>query len=236
MLFLPWSYCWTMGEDVSRTSAVQSVVEALRTDIRQNHKPGDLMQNERLIAERLDVSRNTVREALIHLEAFGIIEKTQRGPRICAPDVSAVFQDLLNCRRMMELGALPQVLERITEADLALLERHIDHMDRALTAHEAAEADFAFHNEIIRMSGNSVSAKLYTALTHTLVFYMEIGKSNPANSEKTGAAHRSIIAAFRARSLDAATAALSDHYEYSEQNLLLAFQKNSPQQTGMEEA
>jgi len=236
MLFLPWSYCWTMGEDVSRTSAVQSVVEALRTDIRQNHKPGDLMQNERLIAERLDVSRNTVREALIHLEAFGIIEKTQRGPRICAPGVSDVFQDLLNCRRMMELGALPQVLERITEADLALLERHIDHMDRALTAHEAAEADFAFHNEIIRMSGNSVSAKLYTALTHTLVFYMGIGKSNPANSEKTGAAHRSIIAAFRARSLDAATAALSDHYEYSEQNLLLAFQKNSPQQTGMEEA
>ncbi|PWE54808.1 FadR family transcriptional regulator [Metarhizobium album] len=250
MLTRFWSYCWTNGEDVSRTSAVQSVVEVLRADIRQNHKPGDLMPNERLIAERLDVSRNTVREALIHLEAFGIIEKTQRGPRIRAPDVSAVFhimdqyfdrslktcQDLLNFRRMMDLGALPQVLERITEADLALLERHIDHMDRALTAHEAAEADFAFHNEIIRISGNSVSAKLYTALTHTLVFYMEIGKSNPANSEKTGAAHRSIIAAFRARSLDAATAALSDHYEYSEQNLLLAFQKSSPQQTGMEEA
>ncbi|CAN7580168.1 FCD domain-containing protein [Rhizobium sp. LjRoot30] len=234
---------------MSRTSAVESVVEALRTEIRQNHKPGDLMQNERQIAERLDVSRNTVREALIHLEAFGIIEKTQRGPRICAPDVSAVFhimdqyfdrslktcQDLLNFRRMMDVGALPQVLQRITDADLALLERHVEHMDRALTAHEAALADFAFHNEIIRISDNSVAMKLYTALTHTLVFYMEIGKSNPANSERTAAAHHAIIAALKARALDAATAALSDHYDYSERNLLLAFQKSAPQPTGMED-
>ena len=228
---------------MTRTSAVQSVVEILRTEIPQNYQPGDLLQNERLIAERLGVSRNTVREALIHLEAFGIIEKTQRGPRVCAPNVSAVFhvmdqyfdrslktcQDLLDFRRMIDLGALPQVVERIGDADILLLEKHVDQVGRALTAHEAALADYAFHNEIVRISGNSVLEKLYKVLSHTLVFYMEIGKSNPINSEKTVEDHRVIIAALRERSLEAAIRAFSQHYDYSERSVRAAYQKAVPQ-------
>ncbi|MGH6860961.1 MAG: FadR/GntR family transcriptional regulator [Phyllobacterium sp.] len=234
---------------MTRTSAVQSVVEILRTEIPQSYKPGDLLQNERLIAERLGVSRNTVREALIHLEAFGIVEKTQRGPRVCAPSVSAVFhimdqyfdrslktcQDLLNFRRMIDLGALPQVMVRITDADLAILEGHVDRLENALTARESAQADYAFHNEIIRISDNSVLIKLYTVLTHTLVFYMEIGKSNRIHSEKAAIDHRSIINAFRDRSLGAATKALSEHYDYSERSLLAAYEKSDSQNTGMED-
>ncbi|THF54840.1 FadR family transcriptional regulator [Mesorhizobium composti] len=217
--------------DLARTSAVQSVVSTLRSEIPENYKPGDLLQNERDIAERLDVSRNTVREALIHLEAFGIIEKTQRGPRVCAPNIGAVFhvmdqyfdrspktcQDLLDFRRIIDLGLLPQALENATEDDLALLEKHVSRMERALTAREAAEADYAFHNEIVRVADNRVAMTLYTVLTHTLIFYMEIGKNSRENSERTIEDHRAIVAALRSRNLPDALRALSNHYEYSEQ-------------------
>ncbi|MDW6020759.1 FCD domain-containing protein [Mesorhizobium sp. BAC0120] len=233
---------------MTRTSAVQSVVDILRTEIPQSYQPGDLLQNERLIAERLGVSRNTVREALIHLEAFGIIEKTQRGPRICAPNIGAVFHimdqyfdrslktclDLLDFRRMIDIGALPQVVERITDNDIALLERHVGQVERALTAHEDALADYAFHNEIIRISGNSVLEKLYKVLSHTLVFYMEIGKSNPVNRDKTISDHRAIIRALGARSLDAAIRAFSQHYDYSERSVRAAYEKAAPQKREME--
>jgi DNA-binding FadR family transcriptional regulator len=216
---------------LARTSAVQSVVSTLRSEIPENYKPGDLLQNERDIAERLDVSRNTVREALIHLEAFGIIEKTQRGPRVCAPNIGAVFhvmdqyfdrspktcQDLLDFRRIIDLGLLPQALENATEDDLALLEKHVSRMERALTAREAAEADYAFHNEIVRVADNRVAMTLYTVLTHTLIFYMEIGKNSRENSERTIEDHRAIVAALRSRNLPDALRALSNHYEYSEQ-------------------
>ncbi|QDC02392.1 FadR/GntR family transcriptional regulator [Ollibium composti] len=216
---------------MARTSAVQSVVSTLRSEIPENYKPGDLLQNERDIAERLDVSRNTVREALIHLEAFGIIEKTQRGPRVCAPNIGAVFhvmdqyfdrspktcQDLLDFRRIIDLGLLPQALENATEDDLALLEKHVSRMERALTAREAAEADYAFHNEIVRVADNRVAMTLYTVLTHTLIFYMEIGKNSRENSERTIEDHRAIVAALRSRNLPDALRALSNHYEYSEQ-------------------
>lgn len=216
---------------MTRTSAVQSVVSTLRSEIPENYKPGDLLQNERDIAERLDVSRNTVREALIHLEAFGIIEKTQRGPRVCAPNIGAVFhvmdqyfdrspktcQDLLDFRRIIDLGLLPQALQNATEDDLVLLEKHVSRMERALTAREAAEADYAFHNEIVRVADNRVAMTLYTVLTHTLIFYMEIGKTSRENSERTIEDHRAIVAALRSRNLPDALRALSNHYEYSEQ-------------------
>jgi len=234
---------------MNRTSAVQGVVEALRAEIPTEYKPGDLLQNERLIAERLSVSRNTVREALIHLEAYGIIEKTQRGPRVCAPDVSAVFhimdqyfdrslktcKDLLDFRRMIDIGALPHVIERISDTDIALLGKHVDKVERALTANQAAQADYAFHNEIIRISGNSVLAKLYTVLSHTLVFYMEIGKSSPANSAKTIDDHRTIIAALEERSLSKATAAFAEHYDYSERSVAAAFEKAGQPERGLEQ-
>jgi DNA-binding FadR family transcriptional regulator len=232
-----------------RTSAVQSVVEILRADIQQNYKPDDLLQNERLIAERFGVSRNTVREALIHLEAFGIIEKTQRGPRVCAPSVGAVFHvmdqyfdrslktclDLLDFRRMIDIGALSQVVKHITDADVQTLEGHVVQMQRSLTAREDALADYAFHNEIVRISGNHVLETLYRVLSHTLVFYMEIGKSNPVNREKTFDDHRAIITALQGRSLEAAIKAFSEHYNYSEQSVRAAFEKAAPQPAGTDD-
>jgi DNA-binding FadR family transcriptional regulator len=205
----------------------------LRAEIPLQYQPGDYLQNERLIAERFDVSRNTVREALIHLEAFGIVEKTQRGPRVCAPDVTAVFhimdqyfdrslntyRDLLAFRRIIDIGALPAVIERITDADFPKIQAHIDRMANALTAQESAQADYAFHNEIIAISGNSILIKLYKVLYQTLVFYMEIGKNDRKHSESAVAGHARIIEALKQRSLPAVTAAFTEHYDYSEGTL-----------------
>lgn len=227
---------------MSRMSAVQSVVEALRREIPLKHKPGDFLQNERLIAERLDVSRNTVREALIYLEAYGIIEKTQRGPRVCAPDISAVFHimdqyfdksfhtclDLLNFRRMIDFGALPAVIERIGDKDIIELEDHIKRMDAALTPGDSAEADYAFHQKIISISANSVLIKLYKVMSQTLTYYMEIGKGSKEHSHNAVMDHNVIVAALRERSLSAATAAFTRHYERSEANLLEVKDREPP--------
>ncbi len=227
---------------MARISAVQSVVESLRAEVMRSHRPGDLLQNERLIAERLGVSRNTVREALIHLEALGIVEKTQRGARVCAPHVGTAFHlmdphfdrslktclDLLDFRRMIDIGALPAVVERITNDDAERLRGHLDEMRQALTAHEAALADYAFHSAIILLSDNQVLEALYKVLSRTLVFYMEIGKSSPVNREQTFEDHAAIISALADRSLDAAVAAFSRHYDYSERSIRAAFQQAAP--------
>jgi GntR family transcriptional regulator, transcriptional repressor for pyruvate dehydrogenase complex len=229
---------------MTRRTAVDSVVQALLDRVRLRHMPGDLLANERQIAEDLGVSRNTVREALIHLEALGIVEKTQRGPRVRAPGLEFPFhvldhhfdrslktcQDLLNFRRILETGLMPAVVARVERGDIARLESQVRAMEGAMTARHAAEADHAFHSEILRIAENGVAITLYRVLAQTLVFYMEIGKHNAENSERTAAGHRAIIAALAEGSAQAAAAALCDHYDYSEANLLRAFMKTAPEE------
>lgn len=215
---------------MARVSAVQSVLEELKTEIQTLHQPGDYLPNERLYAERFGVGRNTVREALIVLEAYGYVEKTQRGPRVCTPDISVAFnvfaqyfdrslntcKDLLEFRRFIELGILPAVVENIADADIDRLEGYVVLMERALTARQAAEADYAFHNLMVEASGNGVIRKLYRVLAQSIVFYMEIGKHVPRHDVASADNHRGIVAALRRRSYPELLATCTDHYRYSE--------------------
>lgn len=218
---------------MGRITAVQSVVEQLRAEISSRYRPGDYLPQERLIAESFEVSRNTVREALIHLEAFGTIEKTRRGPRICTPDIDKVlqimdqffdlsdesFRDLLAFRRIIDLGSLPAVLERITDSEIARLQGYVDQLGAARTTRESARADHEFHNLIAVISGNSVVINLYRVLRKTLVYYLEVGKSDRDHTVAAVAGHQKILDAFRQRSLPASQKAFEEHYNGSQKAL-----------------
>lgn len=54
-------------------TAVEDLREMLRQEIVERMQIGDLLPNERELAERFGVARNTVRETMIHLEALGLI-------------------------------------------------------------------------------------------------------------------------------------------------------------------
>lgn len=215
---------------MDRVSAVKSVFDALKTDIQSNYKPGDHLPNERLYAERFSVSRNTVREALIFLEAYGLVEKTQRGPRVTTPDIGIAFQvmeqmfdrsletcrDIIEFRRFIEMGILRNVVERISDADIDRMAEQVARMKTALTAHEAADADYMFHLIMIEASGNTVVCKLYNVLARIIVFYMEIGKAVPRHDRTIVIGHGAIVDALRRRSYRDLFEAAAAHYDYSE--------------------
>jgi GntR family transcriptional repressor for pyruvate dehydrogenase complex len=218
---------------MARVTAVKGVLEALKADISRNYKPGDYLPNERLYAERFDVSRNTVREALIFLEAYGFVEKTQRGPRVATPDLSMAFdiietvfdrslqtcQDVIEFRRGIDLAVMPSVVNRITDAQISQLRQHLTQMRGALTVHQGAEADYAFHQVLIEASNNSVIRKLFAALRPIIVFYQEIGKQRPHNDALSLDNHQDIVEALEARSLEKLNAAFLTHYSLSEMSL-----------------
>lgn len=213
-----------------RTSAVQHVLDILKKEIHANYREGDLLPNERELAEQFNVSRNTVREAVIFLEAYQLVEKTQRGARVRRPSFEPMFhilddafepsarntRDILNFRRIVESGALPSIIANATEADIQAMEAAIVRMDRALTVAEAAQADYDFHAAMVFGSGNQVLKQLYSVMSRTLVYYLEIGKSDSAHSVQTSIEHRHIVDALRRRSLPDLTAALFEHFEHSE--------------------
>ena len=213
-----------------RISAVQHMLEVLKKEIQSQYSPGDILPNERELAERFDVSRNTVREALIFLEAYQLIEKTQRGPRVREPGFEPMFhivsdafsptsktaQDVLRFRRVVEYGVLPDVIINVTDADITNMEAAIARMDRAHTVREAAQADHDFHAAMLHASDNKVFQQLYKVMAATLVYYLEIGKSDSAHNATASAQHRRIVDALRARSLERLQDAVREHFEHSE--------------------
>ena len=137
-------------------TAVEDLREVLRQEIVERMQIGDLLPNERELAERFGVARNTVRETMIHLEALGLIEKTRRGARVRQPDFDPIFaafvqhfdhsaatlRNVLDFRRMVETGAAPFAAGGATPELLARMAEANARMGQAMTASEAAGHDF----------------------------------------------------------------------------------------------
>jgi len=102
-------------------------------------RDGELLPAQRELAERLNVSRSSLRKALSVLKTLGVVRtEPRRGTRIAAVRVSAA-----------ELGALAQNLKdfktAVREGDLVA----------------SSQLDFGFHRLIMECSGNRVFADLY---------------------------------------------------------------------------
>lgn len=233
---------------MNAVSVVRTIFEELRKEVAERYRPGDLLPNERLLGERFGVSRNTIREVVIFLEAYGLVEKTKKGPRVCAPDVEAMFRILDQCfdrslktcrevlmfRRLIEVGVLPEVIEQITDEEIDRLERLTEELERAMTAREAAEIDFRFHSIIVGASRNGMLQRMYEAMSQPIIFYLEIGKSNKKITNPTTGNHKKIVDALRERSYRKAFDASNAHFNFSESIFIQESGSSSPDSATME--
>lgn len=111
------------------------------------------------LAERMAMSRTPVREAVLMLEAQGLLEvRPRKGVRILAlssADMREIYQVLTE---LESLAAEQAALHGYADADLATLARAIEEMEAALGAGDLeawAEADDRFHVELVRLGRNS---------------------------------------------------------------------------------
>lgn len=143
-------------------------------------KVGDRLPSERALAERFNVSRTLVREAIIVLEIQGAVEvRGGSGIYICAPAAGAAVPaasaytlspgpgpfELLRARSLIESEIASVAAENRKDSDIdriyAALAAMREHMqDKA--ANEAA--DRLFHLRIAESTGNSVLLQMVTAL------------------------------------------------------------------------
>lgn len=147
----------TLSSEKPLSNAQRAVVELRRMILTGELAAGtDHLESE--LAERLRMSRTPVREAALTLEGVGLLElRPRKGVRILpvSPDDMREVYDI-----MTELESL--AAERAAEAghsaeDLSALAQAIEDMDAAIAGSDLeawAEADDAFHAELVRLSGN----------------------------------------------------------------------------------
>lgn len=156
----------------------RQVAEQIRMLIETGElKPGSRLPPERQLAERLSVSRPTVREALIVLEMEGLIQirmgsgvyvsnKPRQAPIILPDEDSEGPLEILQARCLIESGIAEEAARLATPASLALIDAILDRMAHSLDdAAIALACDRDFHVAIVDVIGNS-ALKHFTGLVY----------------------------------------------------------------------
>jgi len=200
------------------------LADALRQSIIDgDFAPGSKLSEAKL-AERFEVSRNTVREAYRVLAEQGLVEHTpHRGVSVAAPGIADVV-DIYRARRTIECSALrecePQhpAVERMKDA-LAEAERHLPRKDWR----EVGSANMAFHVAIIELADSPRLARTYRNLAAELrLVFLEIDDPR-ALHEPFVSKNRAVLEALLDEGPDAAARALEGYLIQSERLVLGAF-------------
>jgi DNA-binding GntR family transcriptional regulator len=204
----------TDDRGVSRSVLADQVKDRLLQDILSGRYPSKSRIVETRVARELGTSQAPVREALRGLEALGVIEILPfRGARVRHPSKDELLEAYA-VREELEALAARLGVPRMTDADLAEIERLLSAMERAAEGddrHEVALADAAFHARLVRLSGNATLERVWRALEPYSRTYITLFGPR-ADAHLTAGLHPSIVAALRTRDAAAAEAALRDHF------------------------
>lgn len=220
---------------------VQVIVDDLASSIKGGQiKPGDKLPTEAEIMARFEVSRTVVREALSKLQASGLVD-TRHGIgtfalalpdtsnfRIAPEDFSTVADviSLLELRISLETEAAGLAAQRRTEANLSTLEVALAAFS-ASVFHDAdtLPADFEFHMEVARATGNQHFADLMSYLGTMIIPRARVNTPLSAPEGRLSylqhlhGEHESIFNAIKNQDPDAARAAMRTHLSNSRERL-----------------
>lgn len=210
------------------------VVEQIRQLIREGVlAPGDQLLPERELAERLGVSRTSVRQGLAILEGMGVVEINPRdGAYVRQPSLEGTVESLtqvlyqereqvshlFEVRQIIETQAARLAAERRTEADLQRLRRLNQRFAAGLQQGDLAfEANRAFHLGIVETAKNPLLSEIMGAiLTATVEVYATARRQSLANTPNLAKfinEHAQIIEAIDQQNPDLAAGLLAKHID-----------------------
>lgn len=203
-----------------------AIAEKIRTMIEAGtYPPGSRLPGERELAENFNVSRVTIREAEIALQALGVIEiKTGSGAYVLSqdntttnrlPKVSAF--ELTEARLLFEAEAAARAAQDISDDTLQELDKLVEKMaDATLSEQESEDADRDFHLAIASATGNKVIRhvvetfwKMRTDLDEVKDVYESVCSDD---ASARGDEHGEILDALKQRNPSAARAAMRLHF------------------------
>ncbi|MFC5650517.1 FadR/GntR family transcriptional regulator [Paenibacillus solisilvae] len=213
----------------------EQIITRIHNYIVTNHlQPGDKLMTEREMAELLQVSRSSVREALRVLEMIDCIQsKPGEGTILKSPDLSKMITrflpffsitpvaavEFLETRRILEGGIAKLAAQRRTRKDLNLMKQSLDLMNTTSELEVQTQADLNFHFYMANAAKNKtlsdflfvVSDNLRQNLyTNRLRFY-----SIPGVYKELSEQHMSIYQAIKDQDPERAQRELESKLDYT---------------------
>jgi GntR family transcriptional repressor for pyruvate dehydrogenase complex len=220
-------------EPVRTTRTFESAIEHLTEAIEQaGLRTGDKLPNESVLAERLGISKPTLRQALRVLELSGLVEvrRGKSGGIFVVTDLVpsvAIFTavkleeaaaiDVLRARRVLERAVAQEAMRVATAADLVELERTVELLERHLGERPSVmRADAMFHRALVRSCRNETIQAAMRGVGRGLAPIRDAYSGGVPYDRQTLDVHRRQILAMRSRDEDALEKVLDDHFRMLE--------------------
>src|ERR1700724_567343 len=205
---------------LERSRLYEDLGERLGQVVREsNMAPGDRFPPERELAPQLRVSRTSVRQAMVVLQAQGFVD-VRHGEGIFLRRIRGFGESLP--KLLDRLRRLPEVLEarealevklaelaaaRRTREDLAAMNAALRLMEREIrTKGLGTDGDAAFHHAVASAARNQVLLHLIDAMADAIQETRVESLSEPGRPPRSLEAHRRILHA-----IEAATPAKAAH-------------------------
>jgi GntR family transcriptional repressor for pyruvate dehydrogenase complex len=210
---------------LSRPRLYEQVVERLREYVQsEGLHAGDRLPPERDLAERLGVSRTSVRQALVALEVQGLVDTRHGGgtyllrDRLDAEPLETMIDrrrrlpDVLDARDALETKLAALAATRRTDKDLAEIEAALTAMSEAVERGElGVPEDQRFHAAVTAAGHSALLGDFMAEISLSIAESRTESLRQPGRPAQSLSQHRLIADAVRAGDPEAAAHAMHHH-------------------------
>ena len=213
---------------VKKTRIPEEIVQQVHQLIRDGVlAPGDRLPPERELAQQLNVSRASVREAMRLLDISGlVVVRPGAGTFITEDTVEAIIQafssmpsseadaasDVFEMRLLLEPHVVSLAADRATEADIRRMNETLDSQEDDIAAGgTGVEFDSQFHYAIADATKNSALMAVTQAISDILTQSREPSLQSPERSRLSLQSHRRILASIEGGQSEEAARAMIEH-------------------------
>ena len=176
--------------------------------------PGEVRLDERRLSQELGVSRTPIREAMTLLEQEGFVSTRPRRGIFVVRKTKREIVEIVTVMAALESMAARLAAEHADAAEIAglhrLMDAFADRPDGERLA-EYSDANIAFHQAIIRMSGCALLAEMTENLFIHMRAIRKITIHQANRAARSIADHMRIIAAIEARDAELAERLAREH-------------------------
>ena len=213
---------------IKRKRLYEDIVQQIQELIREGTlKPGDRLPPERELAERLQVSRSSLREAIRALELQGVVvSRPGAGTFIntssvqdlvstiasCLSSEQSDLSDIFEMRRLLEPQITALAVERATVANVRRMAKTLQDQERQIGQGQTGmEGDTAFHFAIAEATHNSALVRVFTTIADTIRRSRDLSLQTPGRPQRSLDSHREILKKILERDMEGAREAMAHH-------------------------
>ena len=222
---------------VNRLRLYEQVIERIKAHVEEaGLRAGDKLPGERELAERLGVSRASVKQAIVVLEVQGLVESRHGGGTYLRADRLAVetvdemmarrrrLPEVLEAREALETKLAELAAQRRTDEDLAAMDAALEHMAAEIEdGGYGIEGDRRFHEAITAAARSGLLAEFMRSISVQIAESRNESLRQPERPHQSMAQHRAILEAIRAGDPDRAAEAMRTHVRTVAKVRLLAW-------------